>query len=138
MVPEKYLVATDVVVITDDEQPEVLLIQRKNPPYQNAWALPGGFVERDEDLPEGALRELAEETGIILKEAVQIGAYGKPGRDPRGRVISIAFTACVKKQNLKPKAADDAKNVAWHSVAQLPPLAFDHAQIIADALKRIK
>ena len=138
MAPEKYLVATDVVLITNNQQPEVLLIQRKKPPFKDAWALPGGFLEPDEDLLVGALRELAEETGVVLSEAVQIGAYGKPDRDPRGRVISIAFGAVVEKKELNPKAADDAKNVAWHPLHKLPQLAFDHEKIIVDARKAIK
>ncbi len=137
MMPTKYLVATDVVLFTQDDALEVLLIQRKNQPFQNAWALPGGFLDPEEDLCAGALRELHEETGIKLMDATQLGAYGAPHRDPRGRVISIAFYAQTDKKAVKPKAADDAKNVGWFSVDALPPLAFDHAIIIADALRRV-
>ncbi len=132
--PDTFLVATDVVLFgRDGAEVFVLLIQRKNPPFKNSWALPGGFLDKPEDLLDGALRELAEETGIIINHATQVGAYGKPDRDPRGRVISIAFTAEVEKQTHKPVAADDATNVAWHPLARLPELAFDHQQIIADA-----
>ena len=132
--PEKLLVATDVVVLTAANPPEVILIQRKNEPFKEAWALPGGFLEPDEDIITGALRELREETGITLLDAQQIGVYGKPGRDPRGRVISIAYAAVVDKNTVKPQAADDAKHVAWHLVTHLPAVAFDHVQIISDAL----
>lgn len=133
--PDTFLVATDVVLFgRDGDSISVLLIQRKNPPFQNAWALPGGFLDKPEDLMEGALRELHEETGIILAHALQVGAYGKPDRDPRGRVISIAFTAEIEKKSQLPVAADDAKNVAWHPLNLLPELAFDHARIIQDAV----
>lgn len=134
MAPEKFLVATDVVLFgIEATEVYVLLIQRKNPPFKNVWALPGGFLNKGEDLKEGALRELAEETGIKLNEIIQIGAYGKPNRDPRSRVISIAFVQTIQKNSQKPVASDDAKTVAWHSLGNLPELAFDHNQIIADA-----
>jgi 8-oxo-dGTP diphosphatase len=130
-------VAVDVVVLNENTQPlQVLLIQRKNEPYQNCWALPGGFVEPDEDLPTGAARELNEETGINLNEKAltNSGTYGHPTRDPRGRVISVAFVAKINADLYNPKAADDAKSLQWFSVDELPSLAFDHHLIIADAL----
>ena len=133
--PDSFLVATDVVLFgRDGDSVSVLLIQRKNPPFKNAWALPGGFLDKPEDLMDGALRELQEETGIVLAHAIQVGAYGKPDRDPRGRVISIAFTAEIEKKAQQPIAADDAKNVAWHPLNKLPELAFDHSCIIQDAI----
>jgi 8-oxo-dGTP diphosphatase len=135
--PTPILVAADVVVLNKNTQPlQVLLIQRKNEPYKNCWALPGGFVEADEDLPTGASRELNEETGINLNEnsLTHSGTYGHPTRDPRGRVISVAFVAKINADLHNPKAADDAKSLQWFSVDALPSLAFDHHLIITDAL----
>ena len=133
MKPVPILVATDVVLFGIGPEVSVLLIQRKNEPFKDAWALPGGFVDPDEDLMQAALRELVEETSVEITNAIQVGAYGNPGRDPRGRVVSIAYTAHVEITDVKPKAADDAKKVAWHPLKKLPELAFDHARIISDA-----
>lgn len=137
MKPTPILVASDVVLFTQTFPIEVLLIRRKNPPFQYDWALPGGFLEPEEDLMDGALRELREETNISLKSAVQIGAFGKPNRDPRGRVISIAFAAKTNKNLQQPKAADDAKELAWHPINNLPEIAFDHLKIIEEAQKAL-
>lgn len=112
----------------------VLLIKRKNPPFQYQWALPGGFVEDDEDLETAARRELKEETGIELNTFEQLYTFGKPGRDPRGRTISIAYVGFYLGSK-KPKAADDAKDSRWFSVEKLPKLAFDHAEVIELARK---
>ena len=130
------LVATDIVLLGKDTfgGTSILLIQRKNQPFQFAWALPGGFVDPDEDLADGAKRELAEETGIKIESLRHVGAYGKPYRDPRGRVISIAFTANVSIEDFEPKAMDDAINIGWFSLDELPMLAFDHPEIIKDAM----
>jgi 8-oxo-dGTP diphosphatase len=115
---------------------QVLLIQRKNPPFQGKWALPGGFVENDEDLEDAAIRELLEETGIKLKSMIQVYAFGKPDRDPRQRVVTIAYLA-VLKDRPKIKGASDANQAEWFDVDQLPELAFDHAEIINRALKML-
>lgn len=138
MKPTPVLVTTDVVLFgTDSSNADeaVLLIQRKNPPYQNAWALPGGFVDPGEDLPEAAARELYEETNVDATNLLQVGAFGNPKRDSRGRVITIAYTTKIARTNVQPKAADDAKNVRWFSITELPDLAFDHAEIIEAALR---
>ncbi len=136
MKPVPMLVTADIVLIGKNTfgNTHILLIQRKNPPHQFSWALPGGFVDPHEDLRTAAKRELAEETGIFLEDLKQIGAYGNPNRDPRGRVVTIAFTAQVLVEDFEPKAMDDALNIGWFLVDELPELAFDHAQIIADAL----
>lgn len=134
MKPTPVLVATDFVLFgRKEDEVFVLLIQRLNPPFQNAWALPGGFLDPDEDLKACALRELQEETSIKLEEAKHVGIYDDPHRDPRGRVISVAYTANANKDQLNPKAADDAKSLAWHHLNKLPELAFDHKQIIQEA-----
>jgi 8-oxo-dGTP diphosphatase len=118
----------------------VLLIQRKNGPFQGSWALPGGFVDIGEDLESAARRELWEETGLRVRTLRQVGAFGKPGRDPRERTISIAFLARIghNKNSKKIRAADDARDVKWFNVRGLPTLAFDHRRIIRQALESVK
>lgn len=127
----------------------VLLIERGNHPYLGRWALPGGFVELEEDLEEAARRELAEETGVLLRPGAlqQLGAYGTPGRDPRMRIVTVAFTALV--DDLPPtKGGSDAASARFWPVADLnletgeptangPALAFDHHRIVADTLTRV-
>ena len=111
-----------------------LLIHRAT--QDTFWALPGGRLELTEDLMDGAARELAEETNITGVSLVQVGAFGKPGRDPRGRSITVAFLGrlpAARKEQAK--AADDAAEAQWCPIDALPPLAFDHADIIAAALK---
>ena len=110
----------------------VLLIKRKNEPFRDQWALPGGFLEEDETMQEGANRELEEETGLKLEKLQQIGAFGTPGRDPRGRTISIAFVGLIGTE-AKVKASDDAVEVKWFNLNNLPVLAFDHRDIISEA-----
>ncbi|MBW6414899.1 NUDIX hydrolase [Methylacidiphilum fumariolicum] len=134
----RFALTTDCVVIGFmPDTLHLLLIQRQNPPFQGMWALPGGFVEENEDLEEAAIRELKEETNINAPQLVQIGAFGKPGRDPRGRVISIAFLLVMPFENLKPTAGDDAKNACFFPLNQLPILAFDHQSIIAHACQKL-
>lgn len=113
----------------------LLLIKRKNPPFQNQWALPGGFVEPDENLESAARRELAEETGITLTEVTQFHAFGEPGRDPRGPTVSIAHYALLDGAGHKASAGSDAAEARWFSIDHLPELAFDHADIISHALR---
>lgn len=132
----KIFVTVDVVTMRIiDRQKQILLIQRKNEPFQNQWALPGGFVDEHEDLPAAALRELQEETNVIATKIEQIKAYGTPHRDPRGHMVTIAFFTEID-ANIIAKAADDAKALQWFSLNDLPPLAFDHKQIIEDALTK--
>ncbi len=115
--------------------PHLLLIRRKNPPFQNQWALPGGFVEPEENLESAAKRELAEETGIKLTEVVQFHAFGEPGRDPRGPTVSIAHYAILHDVGVTISAGSDAAEARWFSLGQLPELAFDHADIISNAVR---
>lgn len=126
--------SVDVVVLrSTNERRELLLIQRKNEPFAQSWALPGGFLDMDETLETAAARELKEETCLDVVSLKQLKTYSQVDRDPRGRVISVAFLAeLAPEQN--PVAADDAQDVKWFDVKDLPELAFDHAQIVADAL----
>ena len=131
-------VTVDIVVIrTVNGQKEILLIQRKNEPFKNQWALPGGFVDNHEDLITAARRELEEETCVKLFDLQQIKAYGNPYRDPRGYMVSVAYLATVD-ATIQATAADDAKEVKWFNINELPSLAFDHEMIIADALNQFK
>ncbi|THH40620.1 NUDIX hydrolase [Neolewinella litorea] len=133
-------VTVDVVVFGYDggSHLKLLLIQRGSEPFQGQWALPGGFVEMDEDLEEGALRELEEETGVKDLFVEQLYTFGKPGRDPRGRVISVAHYALVNLSNHPAAASSDASRVEWFSLDDLPELAFDHDQIIELATSRLR
>lgn len=134
--PQNILVTVDAVLFTEDHQ-EVLLIQRKNDPFKGQWALPGGFVEDDENLDTAAVRELEEETGVAPDNLHQFYAFGAPDRDPRGRAISVAYYAVVRKNDFQPEAASDAQAVRWFSLNDLPKLAFDHADILAKARQAI-
>ena len=117
---------------------EVLLVRRGNPPFQGQWALPGGFVEIDEDVPDGALRELEEETGAVPRLLHLLGVWGKPGRDPRGRVVTATYLAVVGPEGWHVRGGDDAAEAAWHPLDSVPHLAFDHDQMIQAARQRLK
>ena len=128
-------VCVDIIVLSKiEEKIFILLIERKHPPFENYWALPGGFVEMNETLEQSALRELLEETGLQLKKLKQFAAYGDPGRDPRGRTVSIIYYAFIEKQ-INPIAGDDASKAKWIKIEELPALAFDHKKIIEDFLQ---
>ena len=126
-------VTTDCVVFTQEEEPKVLLIQRGNEPYKGCWAFPGGFMNMEETAEECAVRELKEETGLTVNRIQQIGAYSKVDRDPRGRTISIAYLAIVDAPTAV-SGMDDAAKAAWFPLSSLPDLAFDHQDIMADAI----
>ena len=128
----KIFVTVDVLVINKKTE-EILLIKRLNEPFKDCWALPGGFVDENEDLEQAARRELFEETNIETDEMTQIGTFGKPYRDPRGHMISVAYQTNLN-ENQKVKAKDDAKEVKWFSIKDLPELAFDHLEIINSIL----
>ena len=116
----------------------VLLIQRRQPPFKGSWAFPGGFLDMDEELSDAARRELREETGLEVGTLLELGAYGKVGRDPRGRTLSIAYLALYPGNLPQAEAGDDAAAVAWFYCNQLPGLAFDHSDLLTDALKKLK
>ncbi len=115
----------------------VLLIQRGEPPFMGEWALPGGFVEEGEIVAAAAARELAEETGIEAEYLSLIGVYSAPGRDPRGWTVSIAYLLELDSE-LAAHSDDDAAAARWFGVDELPPLAFDHAHIVTDALAAVR
>lgn len=116
---------------------EVLLIKRARDPFAGYWAFPGGFVDMDESLEDAAARELAEETGLRSIRLEQIGAFGDPGRDPRGHTVSVAFAGVLKDRAMV-TAADDASEAAWHSALEPPKLAFDHNGILRIAIYRTR
>lgn len=130
----KIFVTVDVILFKEIMKDlEILLIKRKNEPFRDFWALPGGFVDENEDLSVAASRELLEETSISNANLTQTKAYGKPFRDPRSHTVSVAYYGEVE-VGVEGKAADDAKELKWFNIKELPELAFDHEQIIADAL----
>lgn len=131
-------VTTDIVLFTiRDQRLKLLLIQRKAPPYEGMWALPGGFLEIDEDLEACAKRELEEETGIGEVYLEQLYTFGHPERDPRERVISVTYYALAPSDRIELRAASDAADADWFSLDQLPSLAFDHDEIVGLAYKRL-
>ena len=132
------MVTVDVAVLRLDGLPEILLVQRKAPPYQNMWALPGGFIEMEETLEEAARRELKEETGLTAGELIRFETYDEPKRDPRGRTITQVFIMIWKKEIGKPEAASDARALDWFDLTSLPEMAFDHERIIRDVIGLIK
>jgi len=129
----QFYVAADSILIAGQE---VLLVQRKHEPFQGKWAFPGGFVDVHEKLLDAAIRELEEETGVRGIQLVPFGTYGDPGRDPRGRVLSVVYWSRIDK---KPpvKAADDAADCRWFDLRNLPEMAFDHAQVLEDVRRRM-
>jgi 8-oxo-dGTP diphosphatase len=116
----------------------VLLIRRKKAPFKGLWALPGGFVDKNEGLERAAARELEEETGLSGLALEQLAAFGDPGRDPRGHTVSVAFLTFVHAEAALVRAGDDADEAAWHPLRRLPRLAFDHPKIVAMARRRLQ
>jgi 8-oxo-dGTP diphosphatase len=131
-------VTVDVVIFTvRDARLKLLLVRRAAPPYRGKWALPGGFVGIDEALEDAARRELEEETGVSGVYLEQLYTFGAPKRDPRERVITIAYYALIPSDKLQLRAATDAEAVGWFALDDLPELAFDHADIVAKAHQRL-
>lgn len=136
--PRPALTVDCVVFGLDENDLKVLLIQRDLEPFAGRWALPGGFVREDEALEAAALRELGEETGLSKVYLEQLYTFGEPDRDPRERIVTVAYYALVRLMDHRVQAATDARNAAWFSVDDLPKLAFDHDDILDTALKRLQ
>jgi 8-oxo-dGTP diphosphatase len=124
------------VVITREAAPRVLLIQRGNEPFKGCWAFPGGFMNMDETTEQCAVRELEEETGLRLSSVRQVGTYSRVDRDPRGRTLTVAYLALVDAP-VPVQGHDDAARAQWFPLSALPPLAFDHAEIMQDVMRLI-
>lgn len=132
--PRPALTVDAVIFQRTDNELKVLLIERKNNPFQGCWAFPGGFVDMEETVEEAAVRELEEETGLTAIDLTQFKVYSDVNRDPRGRVVSVVFYGVVNHDVIL-KANDDAKDAQWFSVENLPTLAFDHDKILKEILK---
>jgi 8-oxo-dGTP diphosphatase len=133
-------VSVDAVVFgyTSGEGLSILLIKRKIPPFKGSWALPGGLVLNEESLESAVERELEEEAGVKINYLEQLYTFGFPGRDPRNRVLSIAYFGLVRPSAFRLKADTDAEAAEWFSIKELPTLAFDHKEIVNKAIKRLK
>ncbi len=130
--PVTPLLTVDILIVQSEK---LVLIRRRNPPYQGQWALPGGFVDVGETVEGAAVREANEETGLIVELQGLVGVFSDPDRDPRGHTVSICFAALGQGT---PKASSDAQDVALFSLDDLPPLAFDHLQIINTGRQKIR
>ena len=130
-------VTADCIVISKGAEPKALLIERGDEPFKGCWAFPGGFMNMDETTEQCAIRELEEETGLKVSEVHQVGAYSKVDRDPRGRTVTVAYLAIIDTQ-IAVKGQDDAAKAQWFPLSALPELAFDHDEIIQDAVKKYK
>lgn len=132
-------VTVDCVVFGLDQSSElrVLLIKRAYEPFKGSWALPGGFILENETLDEAARRELEEETGVKNIFIEQLYTFGNPNRDPRGHIISVAYFALVNLEDHPALASTDAQEAKWFKLSELPELAFDHAQILETAIRRL-
>lgn len=136
---ERPAVTVDVVILTMRKRRlEALLIKRKRWPYEGLWAIPGGFVGVEESLEDAARRELAEEAGVQDVYLEQLYTFGDPHRDPRMRVITVVYYALIRADELHVVAGDDAVESAWFAVHELPPLAFDHKDILNYAMQRLR
>ncbi|MEM7199089.1 MAG: NUDIX hydrolase [Planctomycetota bacterium] len=132
-------VAVDTAVFAVDRGAlKILLVERGRPPFRGLWALPGGFLNLDEELADGARRELAEETGLVARPIAEVGTFGAIGRDPRGRVLSVVFLALHRGAPAPVQGGDDAAHAAWRPVRRLPRMAFDHARCVRRARDRLR
>lgn len=135
--PRASITVDSLVFMKENDALMLLLIKRKNDPFKDCWAFPGGFLDMDETLETAVGRELEEETCLKGIEFTQLKTYSSLDRDPRGRTISTAFIGFTTLDNCQVKGADDAAEAKWFNTNNLPSLAFDHKEIIEDALKRI-
>jgi 8-oxo-dGTP diphosphatase len=135
--PRPALTVDIAVFYRQEDSFEVLLIKRAREPFEGHWAFPGGFVDKDESLEDAAARELLEETGLGGVHLEQIGAFGDPGRDPRGHTVTVVFAGMLD-EPAPVRGADDASEAAWHSALRPPKLAFDHNKILSTVIYRAR
>jgi 8-oxo-dGTP diphosphatase len=131
-------VTVDVVFVAVHETPRLLLIRRAHEPFADHWALPGGFLDMDEELASAARRELLEETAVKVRALAEVGVFGAPGRDPRGRTITVAYAALHVGEPPTARAGDDASGAEWWPLRRLPKLAFDHRLVVRRALEVLR
>ncbi|MFH1883901.1 MAG: NUDIX hydrolase [Planctomycetota bacterium] len=133
------MVTVDAAVFTfSGDKAKVLLINRGHEPFKGKWALPGGFVNMDEELKDAIVRELAEETGLATVQLEQMRTFGTVGRDPRGRMITIVFMGIAKEDQTTVKAGDDAAQAQWFDIEELPKdMAFDHKEVVRFAIEKL-
>jgi 8-oxo-dGTP diphosphatase len=137
--PRPALTVDPVIFTLREDKLQALLVQRGEEPFLGSWALPGGFVQIEESLEDAVLRELEEETGLKAAYLEQLYTYGEPNRDPRGRVVTVAYFALIRADApIRPEGGQDAAQAHWFPVDDLPPLAFDHDEIVAYALRRLR
>ncbi len=134
------MVTVDAAVFTHSgDKTRVLLIKRGSEPFKGKWAVPGGFVNMDEELEDAVVRELAEETGLTGVHLEQMRTFGTVGRDPRGRQITIVFMGIATEDQTKLKAGDDAAQAKWFDIDELPEdMAFDHSEVVRFAIEKLK
>jgi 8-oxo-dGTP diphosphatase len=135
--PRPALTADCIIIRRKKDQKDILLIERAHEPFKGFWALPGGFTDINESSEETAKRELKEETGIDSNNLQQVHTFSDPGRDPRGRTVSVVYYAEIEDSEINPTAGDDASKAAWFSINALPELAFDHFQIIEFTIHKL-
>ena len=135
--PRPIMAADSAIFTLRDGKVFVLLIRRGHEPFENRWAIPGGFVHENESLDAAAARELEEETGLSDLPLRQIRAFGDPGRDPRGWTVSVVYLALIDSRECTLRAGDDAREAEWFSLDELPSLAFDHDTVLAYAQHRL-
>lgn len=137
MAPHTKLTVDVIIFVMKEGALNVLLVKRAHEPYIGKWAIPGGFVRYGEALEDAALRELREETGVKNVYLEQLYTFGKPGRDPRGHVVTVAYFALLSAE-VEIEAGSDASNAEWFKITKLPPLAFDHHSILTYAIERLR
>jgi 8-oxo-dGTP diphosphatase len=136
--PKPSVTVDTIIFALEKDQLQILLIQRKGEPFKGKWAIPGGFVDIDEPLETAAYRELQEETGLTSVQLAQFRSFGDPGRDPRGRTITVSYITFLPEISEEIKGTDDADDARWFSIKALPELAFDHNKVLQEAIEDLR